>query len=132
MWTLQLDQFGPHLPDRVVLRLAPDAQLAAWETTIQAAVADQGYPTPAIRASDHEPHGSQRAWCVMDHATGTPLLGGLSGLRAIGSLPRLATRLPEQRLDALDKDRRIPAVDEAMVDVGQQRKRTGDVIPTAT
>lgn len=95
MWTLKLHQPGPDLPDRVVLRLAPDAQLAAWETTIQAAVADQGYPTPAIRASDHEPHGSERAWSVMDHAPGTPLLGGLSGLRAIGSLPRLATRLPD-------------------------------------
>ncbi len=95
MWTLQLDQPGPYVPNRVVLRLAPDAQLAAWETTTQAAVADQGYPTPVIRASDHEPHGSERAWSVMDHATGTPLLGGLSGLRAIGSLPRLATRLPD-------------------------------------
>src|SRR5437879_3826749 len=51
MWTLQLDSQGPHLPDRVVLRLAPDAVLAAWETAVQRGVADQGYPTPAIIAS---------------------------------------------------------------------------------
>ncbi len=96
MWTLT---FAPPisgaLPARVVLRLAPDAQLAAWETTFQAEVAAQGYPTPAIRGSDLNPSGGKRAWCVMDHATGTPLLGGLSGLRALRSLPRLATRLPD-------------------------------------
>ncbi|MEO8265359.1 MAG: phosphotransferase [Ilumatobacteraceae bacterium] len=96
MWTLT---FAPPtyggLPGRVVLRLAPDAQLAAWETTFQAGVAEQGYPTPTIRSSDFTPAGIGRAWCVMDHADGAPLLGGLSGLRALRSLPRLATSLPD-------------------------------------
>ena len=96
MWTLS---FAPPasggLPARVVLRLAPDAQLAAWETTFQAGLAEQGYPTPAIRASDLNPADGKRAWCVMDHADGAPLLGGLSGLRALRSLPRLATSLPD-------------------------------------
>ena len=96
MWTLTfVPPISGGLPARVVLRLAPDAQLAAWETTFQAGVAAQGYPTPAIRSSDLNPTGGQRAWCVMDHATGTPLLGGLSGLRALRSLPRLATSLPD-------------------------------------
>jgi len=111
MWTLT---FAPPtsggLPARVVLRLAPDAQLATWETTFQAGVAEQGYPTPTIRASDFTPSGIGRAWCVMDHADGAPLLGGLSGIRALGALPRLATSLPDtlaraaadlHRLDAL-------------------------------
>ena len=31
----------------------------------------------------------------MDHASGTPLLGGLSGPRALLALPRLATGLPD-------------------------------------
>ena len=96
MWTLT---FAPPisggLPVRVVLRLAPDAQLAAWETTLQAGVAAQGYPTPTIRSSDFTAAGSGRAWSVMDHADGAPLLGGLSGLRALLSLPRLATSLPD-------------------------------------
>ena len=95
MWTLTFAPTSTGLPARVVLRLAPDAQLAAWETTFQAGVAAQGYPTPAIRASDLKPTGGTRAWCVMDHATGAPLLGGLSGLRALRSLPRLATSLPD-------------------------------------
>jgi aminoglycoside phosphotransferase (APT) family kinase protein len=96
MWTLILArQTRNNLPASVVLRLAPDAQLAAWETTFQAGVAEQGYPTPIIHASDFEPRGSGRAWCVMDHANGTPLLAGLGGLRALAALPRLATGLPD-------------------------------------
>ena len=96
MWTLTFA--APTcggLPGRVVLRLAPDAQLAAWETTFQAGVAEQGYPTPTIRSSDFTPAGIGRAWSVTDHADGAPLLGGLSGLRALRSLPRLATGLPD-------------------------------------
>jgi aminoglycoside phosphotransferase (APT) family kinase protein len=96
MWTLTLaPQTRSSLPTQVVLRLAPDAQLAAWETTFQAGVAEQGYPTPRIHASDFKPRGSGRAWCIMDLANGTPLLGGLNGLRALAALPRLATGLPD-------------------------------------
>ena len=96
MWTLTLaPQTRNGLPAQVVLRLAPDAQLAAWETTFQAGVAEQGYPTPMIRASNFAPRGGRRAWCVMDHANGTPLMGGLSGLRALAALPRLAAGLPD-------------------------------------
>jgi hypothetical protein len=94
MWTLTLTAHNT-LPTRLVLRLAPDRQLAAWETTLQASVANQGYPTPVIRASDFAPADDGRAWCVMDHAEGTPLLGGLSGPRALLALPRLATALPD-------------------------------------
>lgn len=96
MWTLPLEAATrAQLPAKVVLRVAPDAQLAAWETTFQAGVAEQGYPTPRIRAFDYEPRPDQRAWCVMDHADGVPLLAGLSGARALLALPRLATGLPD-------------------------------------
>jgi aminoglycoside phosphotransferase (APT) family kinase protein len=96
MWTLTLTkQTRNSLPTQIVLRLAPDAQLAAWETTFQAGVAEQGYPTPTIHAADLKPRDSERAWCVMDHASGTPLMGGLSGLRALAALPRLAAGLPD-------------------------------------
>lgn len=96
MWSLTLNaSTGAGLPGRVVLRLAPDADLAAWETTLQASVAAQGYPTPAVRASDFAPSSGNRAWCIMDHAKGMPLLGGLSGVRALATLPRLATGLPD-------------------------------------
>jgi len=94
MWTLPLTQPAGPLPARVVLRLAPDAQAAARKTAVQAAVAAQGYPTPLIHASETA-NGDLRAWSVMDFATGQPLLAGLNGLRALTSLPRLATGLPD-------------------------------------
>ena len=94
MWTLPLSQPAGPLPAQVVLRLAPDAQAATRETAVQAAVAAQGYPTPRIHVSDTG-RGALRAWSVMDFATGQPLLAGLNGLRALTSLPRLATGLPD-------------------------------------
>ena len=94
MWTLTLSQPAAPLPAQVVLRLAPDAQAAARETVVQAAVAAQGYPTPRIHVSDTG-RGDLRAWSVMDFAKGQPLLAGLDGLRALTSLPRLATGLPD-------------------------------------
>jgi aminoglycoside phosphotransferase (APT) family kinase protein len=96
MWTLRLEpDTRGELPARLVLRLAPDAQPAAWEITLQTGVAEQGYPTPKIHAFDIHPTAKQRAWCVMDHADGTPLLAGLSGARALVALPRLATAMPD-------------------------------------
>lgn len=95
MWTLTLTEpTGSPLPTRVVLRIAPDPHLAARETAVQAGVAAQGYPTPRIHASGTARDG-QRAWSVMDFATGQPLLADLDGLRALTALPRLATRLPD-------------------------------------
>ena len=127
MWTLTLaPQSSGSLPAQVVLRLAPDAKLAAWETTLQAGVAEQGYPTPTVRAFDFNPVGSRRAWCVMDHAEGAPLLGGLSGLRALSSLPRLATGLPDtlaraaanlHRLDPQPIETALQAATEATIGV---------------
>jgi aminoglycoside phosphotransferase (APT) family kinase protein len=107
MWVLSLRDHGPGVPDRVVLRLSPDADLAAWETIVQRGVADQGYPTPRIIASGPATPSS-RFWSVMEHACGTPLLAGLSGIKALGRLPTLARSLPDQlaqvaaRLHALD------------------------------
>ena len=94
MWTLPLTQPAGQLPAQVVLRLAPDAQDAARETAVQTAVAEQGYPTPHIHDSNTG-RGDLRAWSVMDFAAGQPLLAGLNGLRALTSLPRLATSMPD-------------------------------------
>ena len=96
MWTLRTTEgTRAHLPAKLVLRFAPDAQMAVWETAFQAGVAEQGFPTPQIRAFNLEPRVNRRPWCVMDHADGTPLLGGLNGLRAVAAFPRLATGLPD-------------------------------------
>ena len=106
MWTLPLTQPAGPLPAQVVLRLAPDAHAAARETAVQAAVAAQGYPTPRIHTSDTA-HGELRAWSVMDFATGQPLLAGLNGLRALTSLPRFATGLPDTLARAADELHRL-------------------------
>lgn len=100
LWTLHLDDHGPSLPERVVVRLAPDASLAAWETTVQRAVAEQDYPTPAILAAG-DATADTRFWSVMEHAEGRPLLAGLSGLGALARLPRLARALPTQLATAM-------------------------------
>ncbi len=96
LWLLSLTG-NPNcdLPSTVVLRLAPDANLAAWEVTVQSGVARQGYPTPRIHASYMTPASGQRAWYVMDFVAGSPLIGGLSGARALRALPHLAKSLPD-------------------------------------
>ena len=117
MWALPLTQPAGPLPAEVVLRLAPDAALAARETVVQSGAAAQGFPTPRIHASDTS-HNGWRAWSVMDLAPGRPLLAGLGGVRALSSLPRLATSLPDALarvaadLHRLDPDPIDNALDE--------------------
>ncbi|MFA5774531.1 MAG: phosphotransferase [Ilumatobacteraceae bacterium] len=82
------------LPDRVVLRIAPDPILALWENTIQSGVAKQGYPTPKIYFSDTA-HGDNRAWCIMEFVDGMPLLPGIEVVRTFAKLPRLAKSISE-------------------------------------
>ena len=107
MWTLDLAGTGGAIPDRVVLRLAPNAEHAVWETTVQRAVSEQGFPTPRILVAG-APTKTTGPWSVMDLATGHPLMAGLSGAGAIAKLPQLARALPRQlataaaQLHALD------------------------------
>lgn len=94
-WILNFaSQSQSALPNRVVLRIAPDPNLAYWENTIQSGVAKQGYPTPKIYFSDTA-HGDSRAWCVMEFVVGEPLLPGLEGVRTFAKLPRLAKSISE-------------------------------------
>ena len=46
--------------------------LARKETTVQAAVASAGFPTPVVRASGGPEGGLGRAFTVMDRASGAP------------------------------------------------------------
>jgi aminoglycoside phosphotransferase (APT) family kinase protein len=79
----------------LVARVMPNPNIAAKETAIQAEVAAQGFPTPAVHLAGGPGDGLGRAFVVMDLAAGGPLLGGLGGLGAIAALPRLAGRLPD-------------------------------------
>jgi aminoglycoside phosphotransferase (APT) family kinase protein len=78
----------------LVARVMPDAAVAAKETAIQRAVAEQGFATPAVRLAGGADCPLGRAYLVMDLAIGMPMLGGLDGVGAIVQLPRLARMLP--------------------------------------
>lgn len=85
----------------LVARVMPDPWVAAKETAVQAELAAQGYPTPRVHASGGPDDGLGQAYMVMDLAPGAPALSGLSGVRAILALPRLARRLPDLLAEAM-------------------------------
>ena len=85
----------------LVARVMPDSAIAARETAIQAEVAAQGFPTPAVHLAGGPDAGLGQAFMVMDLAPGGPLLSGLDGFGAITALPRLARRLPDALADSM-------------------------------
>ncbi len=94
--SFELENAPPGWGGRLVARLMPDAGIAARETAFQDEVSRAGYPTPKVRASGGPAAGVDgRAFLVMDHASGRPLLAGLDGAGAIVRLPSLARLLPE-------------------------------------
>ncbi len=124
MWSVAFSpETNGSLPERIVLRLAPDAALAAWEATFQSCVHEQGFPTPAIFARDIAPTTARRAWSVMEHADGQPLLSGLNGIRVLSALPKLATSLPDTLARAAAELHRLdPApISAALEELGERR-----------
>ncbi|MDH3679111.1 MAG: phosphotransferase [Acidimicrobiia bacterium] len=96
MWHVRLATDCPGLGGELVARVMPEPDVAARETAVQAHLARSGYPTPIVRlAAPPGPHLG-RAWMLMDHAPGQPLLTGLSGAAALARLPRIARALPDQ------------------------------------
>lgn len=100
----------PGWPAHLVARVMPDATFARKETIVQAGVAAAGFPTPAVRAAGGPDAGLGRAFMIMDRADGAPLLSGLTGIGAIVTVVRTASRLPEvlastmARLHAIDPE----------------------------
>lgn len=111
----------------LVARVMPDPGIAAKESAIQAEVAAQGFPTPAVHLAGGPDEGLGRAFMVMDLADGAPMLEGLGGAGAIASLPRLARSLPIalgeamaalHRLDVAPVRARLAALDKSGPAVG--------------
>ena len=107
----------------LVARVMPDAALACKETLIQADVAAAGYPTPVVRASGGEGDGLERAFMVMDHAVGSPLLAGLEGV-PVTRLPRLAASIPETLASTMARLHDL--------DAEPMRMRLADACPVST
>lgn len=80
----------------LVARIVPNPAAGVWEATIQRAVADQGFPTPAVRLTVDETGPLGRYLIVMDAIDGHPPMAGL-GIGSIArQIPNLVRSLPDQ------------------------------------
>jgi aminoglycoside phosphotransferase (APT) family kinase protein len=95
MWRVRLAGAPSGLDGDLVARVMPPGAVAARETVVQRHLADAGYPTPVVRLAGAPGQHLDRAWMVMDHATGSSLLGDLSGVAALARAPRLVRGLPD-------------------------------------
>lgn len=96
LWRIQLTARTGPLAGDLVARVMPNPDVARRETAVQAHLADQGFPTPAVRLWSPPGAHLDRAWMVMDHAPGQPLLASLSGPAALIRLPGLARSMPRR------------------------------------
>jgi aminoglycoside phosphotransferase (APT) family kinase protein len=94
MWRVRLDGHRPLAGD-LVARVMPEPVIATRETAVQTYLASAGYPTPTVRLAAPPGPNLDRAWMLMDHAPGQPLLADLSGPDALSRLPRIARALPD-------------------------------------
>ena len=101
IYGVEFDNAPWELDRPLVLRVMPDANHAAHEIAIQRAVADQGYPAPAVRLADPTQATLGRPYMLMDRALGEPLLANLSLAKAITMLPRILATLPKILATAL-------------------------------
>ncbi len=95
MYTVELADPPATLAGRLVARIMPDPDTAAFETAIQRHVHRSGLPVPAIRAASGPTSELDHAWTLMDHAPGQPLLSGLTAIGAVRRVPALYRRLPD-------------------------------------
>lgn len=96
MWRFRLADPPPDLDRDLVARIVPNPAAGAWESTIQRAVADQGFPTPAVRLTVDETSRLGRYLIVMDAVDGQPPMAGL-GINTIATqIPNLVRHLPDQ------------------------------------
>lgn len=81
------------VPALLVHRVAPSGPMGAKELAVQRAVAETGFPTPAVRLSGQR---GTSTWSVMDFAAGSPPLAGLDGVAALRNGAGILRRLPGQ------------------------------------
>lgn len=92
----------------LVVRVMPDAAIAGKESAVQAEVAAQGFPTPAVHLVGGPDDGLGRAFMVMDLAAGAPLLDGLGGAGVFATLPKIARRMPDALGETMAALHRMP------------------------
>lgn len=82
------------LTGRFVARIMPDPATAEVETAVQRHLHRCELSVPAVRGAAGPGEHLDRAWMLMDHASGEPLLSGLSAANALRQVPTLLRRLP--------------------------------------
>jgi aminoglycoside phosphotransferase (APT) family kinase protein len=100
MYAVQVSDPPPELEGRLVARIMPDPDTAAFETAVQRHLTRCRFPAASIRCADGPSSDLDRAWSLMDFAAGQPLLSGLRASTAIKQAPTLLRRLPDLLADA--------------------------------
>lgn len=116
MYAVELADAPPHLSGPLVARIMPDPATAAFETAVQRHVHHHGLPVPAIRAASGPTAELDRAWTLMDHAPGHPLLTGLTASSALRNAHTLARRLPDTLAEATARLHHCPTVSHHLDD----------------
>jgi aminoglycoside phosphotransferase (APT) family kinase protein len=104
------------VPSDLVLRIAPQAEMAAKEQAVQLAAGRAGVSTPPIHLAGPAVGPLGCAWSVMEVAPGRPLLADLDAAGAVARLPAILRRLPGQLADTMATIHRVdpdPVVDAA-------------------
>ncbi len=107
IFELRLTGLPDGVPPNLVLRVAPDPEMAAKEQAVQAAVAQLGVRTPRIHVTGAAGGPLGGAWAVMDFVPGAPLLADLDGVAALRRLPQVLVRLPRQLADTMASIHRL-------------------------
>jgi aminoglycoside phosphotransferase (APT) family kinase protein len=110
LYRLRVSGVPDGVPADLVLRVAPQADMAAKEQAVQIAAAHAGVPTPRIHLAGAAGGPLDDAWSVMDVAPGTPLLADLDATRALVHLPGILRRLPDQLADTMATIHRVDPV----------------------
>ncbi len=100
MYIVELAGAPTELEGRLVARIMPDPATGAFETAVQRHLNRCSFPVPAIRCAGGPSIDLDRAWSVMDFASGQPMLAGLSAGKAIKRAPILLRRLPDLLAEA--------------------------------
>lgn len=98
------------VPEELVLRVAPHAEMAAKEQAIQVAVAQAGVSTPRIHLTGPAGGPLEGAWSVMEFAHGRPLLADLDGVAALRRFADILARVPRRLADAMADVHRVDPV----------------------
>jgi aminoglycoside phosphotransferase (APT) family kinase protein len=118
------------VPEKVVLRIAPDAEMGAKEIAVQQAVRATGVETPEVHAAGGTGGPFPGPWAVMDFVDGRSLLAGLDGPAALRQAVPLLRRLPAQLADTMATIHRIdpaPVVEQVRAAVPSVALSVGEL-----